>query len=517
MTAAPAFLADDPRFAAMIEALADGAPVERIDTHGAAVFLAGDRAYKIKRPVAFPYMDLSTPARRLAAAEAEVRLNRRTAPALYLGLAPVRDNGRSLSLGAVGDPVPDGGECVVVMVRFDQATLFDRLAQADGLTDGLVMGLAEEIAAFHAGAETIADRGGAAEMTWVAEENLDELLARTDVLDPATLGRLAARTRAALGRLAPVMDARLAQGFVRHCHGDLHLRNVCLVEGHPTIFDALEFNDALAVTDTMYDLAYMLMDLVHRGLRPSACLLLNRYLEMTEDDGGLALLPFFMSVRAAVRAKVSLSMAAVQHDAAASDGFVADARDYLALAAGCLEPVRPVIAAVGGLSGSGKSTVARALAPLLDPAPGAVVLRSDVIRKHLMGVDDLETLGAEGYRPEVSAQVYDRLIERSRAVAEAGFSAIADATFTREDGRAALAAAAAAAGVPFHGIWLDADRATLVARVAARTGDPSDADAAVVARQLDEDLGTIDWSRHDARQPARDTAASIAARIRGAT
>ncbi len=511
------FIADDPRFAAMMQRLAEGRPVQRIDTHGAAVFLAGDRVYKIKRPVAFPYMDFSTPAKRRAACLAEVRLNRRTAPTLYLGVAPIEARGDALKLGRVEAPVPEGAECVVVMTRFDQSTLFDRLAVKGKLETPLVMGLADAIARFHADAEVITDRGGAKEMHWVAEENLDELRPRVDVLDADALTRLDAATHAAVDRLAPVMDARLADGFVRHCHGDLHLRNVCLVDGTPTLFDALEFDDTLAVTDTMFDLAYVLMDLVHRDLRAEACLLLNRYLEETEDDDGLALLPFFMSVRAAVRAKVSLSMAAVQRDSAEAETLHDDARAYLAVAVDCLADVAPVIAAVGGLSGSGKSTVARALAPLLDPAPGAVVLRSDVIRKRLLGVDDLTRLGAEGYRPEVSRQVYDRLVTRAAAIARRGFSVVADATFTKPEGRAALAAAASAAGVPFHGVWLDADAVTLIARVTARTGDPSDADADVVRLQLDEDVGAIDWRREDARQPADDIARAVADDIRDAS
>lgn len=512
MTEDPSFIADDPRFERMIAELA-GDTVERIDTHGAAVFLAGDRAYKIKRPVAFPYMDLSTPAKRRAACEAEVRLNRRTAPALYLGVAPLHDRGSTLSLGEPGDPLSDDGECVVVMARFDQDTLFDRLATHGALNDAHVMGLAEAIAAFHGEAEVFTDRGGAQEMGWVAEENLDELLQRTDVLDPRVLKTLAQRTRKALDSAVPTMDARLAAGFVRHCHGDLHLRNVCLVDGAPTLFDALEFDNSLAITDVMYDLAYVLMDLLHRDLRAAACLLLNRYLEMTEDDAGLALLPFFMSVRAAVRAKVSLSAAAVQADDAARDAALDDARAYVTLAVSCLAPASPVMVAIGGFSGSGKSTVARALAPHLDPGPGAVVLRSDVMRKRLMGVGDLERLDAAGYAPEVSQRVYARLVDRAAAVAKSGFSVVADATFTKPEGRVAVAAAAKTAGVPFVGAWLDADAATLTARVAARANDPSDADAAVVRHQLAEDVGQIDWRRHDASAAPADTARAIAETI----
>jgi len=220
-----------------------------------------------------------------------------------------------------------------------------------------------------------------------------------------------------------------------------------------------------------------------------------------------------MSVRAAVRAKVSLSMAAVQTEPSATATCRTEAKDYLQRAIDFLAPVTPRIVAIGGLSGSGKSTVARALAPFLTPAPGAVVLRSDVIRKTLLGIGDLAPLGPDGYAPAVSQQVYDILIARSRSIAANGLSVIADATFTKPKGRAALADAAAAAGVTLAGFWLEADAATLVARVAARRNDPSDADAEVVRRQLAEDLGTIAWTHVDATQPAAKIAEDIVARI----
>lgn len=514
MTPEQEFIADDPRIVAAIREAAHDGQLERIDTHGAAVFLAGAFAYKIKRPVAFPYMDLSTPQKRRAACEAEIRLNRRTAPGIYLGIAPLRRDSESLTIGAVGDPITAGDECVVVMRRFDQSTLFDRLASRGRLDTDMVVGLAEAIATFHGRAEVVGKRGGAKEMRWVVEENIEELFPRADVFAADDLERLAARTRAAMDRLAATMDERMGAGFVRHCHGDLHLRNVCMFEGVPTIFDALEFNDALAVTDTMYDLAYVLMDLLHRGLAVQATALLNRYLERFSDDQGLALLPLFMSVRAAIRAKVSLSMADVQSDPSAAESLRNDAKDYLARAIGFLEPRAPVMVAVGGLSGSGKSTVARALAPHLAPAPGAVVLRSDVIRKALMGVGETERLGPAGYTREVSQRVYDAVVNRAERIAAAGFSVVADATFTKAAGRTAIADAAARVGCPFTGYWLDADPGTLVARVDARTNDPSDADGVVVRRQLADDIGDLDWTRIDGRRAAAAIADEIANSVR---
>ena len=440
-------------------------------------------------------------------------MNRRTAPEIYLGLAPLLTEGSLWSLGDLGAPVGAQDECVVLMRRFDQNTLFDRLAEKGRLEDDLMVGLAERIAAFHDDAAVVKDRGGAREMRWVAEENLEELTARDDIFDLSDLAQLRDRTMHAIVRFEGLMDQRMAQGFVRHCHGDLHLRNVCLVDGHPTIFDALEFNEALAITDTQYDLAYVLMDLLHRNHRRQASLLLNRYLERRPDHNGIALLPFFMSVRAAVRAKVSVSMAAVQHERASAAALFDEARDYLRRAVGFLDPARPIVVALGGFSGSGKSTVGRALAPLLSPAPGAVILRSDVMRKTLLGIDDLTRLGPEGYTPAVSQQVYDQLFAGAEVVAQSGFSVIADATFTQAEGRTAIAQHVAAIGVPFIGFWLDADRKTLVNRVTARQGDASDADAEVVEHQLKSEIGPLDWTRVDARRPAAEIAEEIARRV----
>jgi aminoglycoside phosphotransferase family enzyme/predicted kinase len=514
MNGVPAFIADDPRFANMIATAAGSDRIERIDTHGAAIFLAGSHAYKIKRPVQFPYMDLSTPSKRRAACAAEIRLNRRTAPQIYLGLAPVADVGERLVLGEVDAPIDADAECVVVMRQFDQATLFDRLAASDQLSDGLVVGLAERIAAFHDEAEVLSDRGGGAQaMRWVAEENLEELTEWAKVLDPQDVAQLRMLTIGALDRLSSLMDTRLADGHVRRCHGDLHLRNVCLIDGTPTLFDALEFNESLAITDTQYDLAYVLMDLLHRDRRVQANFLLNRYLERRPDYEGLALLPFFMSVRASVRAKVSLSMSAVQTSDSSSLALQDEANDYLRWAIAILSPVQPRAIAIGGFSGSGKSTIARALAPMLEPAPGATTLRSDVIRKSLLGVDDHTRLGSKGYGADVSRQVYEILIDRAETTVRGGFSAIGDATFTKAEGRDAFAQAVEACGVRFFGFWLDADQETLVSRVTSRTGDPSDADAEVVRRQLDAGVGELDWVHLDANRSAVDIAADIATRV----
>lgn len=482
--------------------------VERIDTHGAIVFLAGDRAHKVKRAVKYPYMDFSTLDRRKLACEREIALNRRTAPDLYLTAEPiVRALDGALQIGGPGETV----EWLVLMRRFDQDGLCDRLAQRGLLTPALARTLAEEVASLHDTAEVLsggkAKGGGAAGMRAVIDENAAEFAERP-ALFPGS-DKLAAATTRALDSVAELLDARLAAGLVRRCHGDLHLRNICVIEEHPTIFDCIEFNDAIACIDVFYDLAFLLMDLDHRGLRPLANLVLNRYLQVRDDIGGLATLPLFLSVRAAVRAKVSISIADIQTEKSAKERLHAEARAYLAKAKQYLAPARPRLVAIGGLSGTGKTTLARELAPRIEPAPGAMHLRSDVLRKRLAGVDEFTRLPTEAYTAEASAQVYAALIKDAGTALNAGHSVVVDAVYARPQERAAIEDLACACGVHFAGIWLEAPETTLIERVTQRRGDASDATAPVVRTQQTYDLGEIKWTRIDATASLDDMAAQV--------
>ncbi len=516
---------------AVIAFLADpathgGAPVERFDTHGAVVVAAGDRALKLKRAVAFPYMDFSTLERRERACRAEVAINRRTAPELYLGLAAViRTAAGELRLGEpIGpaeDPAADVGEIldwVVVMRRFDQSALFDRLARSGALTPELIERLAEALAALHQGAERRAGGDAAAALRWVVDENLAEFQERPGLFPAGRVARLEALSRAALDRAGPLLDRRGEAGQVRRCHGDLHLGNVVLIDGRPTLFDAIEFNDSLAVIDVLYDLAFLLLDLFHQGLGGLANRALNRYLEITGDIEGLAAMPLFLSTRAAVRAKVGASIAEAQADPAAAARQRSIALAYFDAALTLLGPPPARLVAIGGLSGTGKTVAARGLAPDLGAAPGAVILRSDVIRKQLWGVAEQERLPPQAYRREVTARVYDELMRRTARVLATGHAAIADAVFADPAERGAIAQVAHAAGIPFAGLWLSALETVLKQRVAARAAaagrrDASDADAAVVAMQQGFTLGALDWQRIDAGGPLAATLAAARAAL----
>jgi len=476
--------------------------VDTAETHISIVFLAGEHAYKLKRAVTFPYLDFSTPELRHAACEAELALNRRTAPHLYVEVPAIsrRPDG-SIAWGNEGTPL----DCVVIMRRFDQAKLFDRLARAGELSAPLMRELAAHIAEFHRDAEPRPDHGGAAVMREITTTNLRILRDRHAAgFDDAQIAALEARIGEQLACVGPLLDARRARGKVRRCHGDLHLRNICLYDGKPLIFDCIEFSEPIASIDVLYDLAFLSMDLSHYGEGPFANLLLNRYLDLTGEDDGLAAMPVFMALRAVIRAHVTASAAEHMPGGERAAAF-ADARRYAEAAAAMLQPRAAGLVAIGGLSGSGKSSLGARLAPELGIAPGARVLRSDVLRKRRFRLMPEERLPPEAYRPEVTAEVYHELGERAAAALKAGYAAVIDAVTLRAEERRAFAEVAAKAGVPFTGLWLDASPETMRARIGTRQADASDASPEVLDQQLQADPGPLDWIRIDASGDPEET------------
>ena len=462
-----------------------GEAPRRIDTHGSVVFLAGARAYKLKREVAFSYMDFSTPARRAASCRAELEANRRMAPQLYLGVLAVVRRGGALALVPDAEAGEDEAlDHVVAMRRFPEGSELDALAAAGRLDAPIVRRLAAVVARFHGAAEPVPGFGGAAGLAAVATENRREFAREAAVLDPALAAEADALCVAELGRLAPLLDARAASGHVRRCHGDLHLGNVCLLEGAPVPFDAIEFNPSIANVDTLFDLAFLLMDLELRGSRALSGACLNAYLEILPEVDGLAALPAMMALRAGIRAHTRAAASRAQRDGARRAAMEEDARRHLRALAGFLDAPAPRLVAIGGLSGTGKSTLARGLAPGLHSAPGGVVLRSDALRKELAGVAPEEKLGAEHYTAERSRLVYATLLARAAGILRAGRSVVLDAVFQREEEREAAAAVARAAGCRFDGLWLEADRGTAAARIALRRDDASDATVAILDQQL---------------------------------
>jgi uncharacterized protein len=483
-----------------------GAPVRRIDTHSAAVFLAGDRVFKIKRALRYPFLDFSTLPKRKAACEAELEINRIFAPAIYLGLVPVtKEKSGALRLGGNGETV----EWAVEMRRFDETKTLDHLADAHAIDLALADKLARAVAETHRHIPVLDGTPWIEALSSYVEQTNAAFRADPDLFDSARTEVLNRDMRHAFDRLRPLLAARSAEGMVRRGHGDLHLGNVVLIDGDPVLFDAIEFSPLIAAGDVLYDLAFLLMDLVERGLAAAANVVLNRYLAETRrpsDLDALAALPFFMALRAAIRASVTASRAAVA-EPRDRDEARASAGRYFTLACRLIRPARPVLVGIGGLSGTGKSRLARTLAPELEPAPGAIVLCSDVERKALAGRREDERLPADAYRPENSARVYAALVEKAERVIAAGYTAIVDAVFARQEERNALRSIAKAQGVSFHGMFLTADITARIARVGARRADASDANEAVVRAQESYEMEANDWTHVDASGTPESTLA----------
>ena len=485
-------------------------PVGRIDTAGAVVFLAGAEVYKVKRAVKFPFMDLSTLDKRREACEAEIEVNRASAPQIYLTALPITRHGSTLALGGDGEIV----EWAVHMRRFDENATLDRIADRGGVSDAIIDKLALAVRNMHARAP-LRDAARAAHALETYIEQNDAAFAQwPDLFDLARARKLTHDLRLAFAVLRPILLKRGEAGFVRRCHGDLHLSNIVLIEGEPTLFDAVEFSDEIASGDVLYDLAFLLMDLEERGLRGSANRLFNRYLAPEPPDAltGLAGLPLFLSLRAAIRAKVEAA-GAERLEGERRDAARALARRYFDRAVEFLGYAPARLVAVGGLSGVGKSALAGALAPEIGRAPGALWLRSDVERKAMFGVEETDRLPASAYSGDVTRAVYQRVIDKARIALRAGQAVLIDATFATAAERSAAAQVAAEVGVGFAGLFLDAPLAMRLERIGLRQRDASDADADVARRQTAEPLGEKGWAALPASGSLSDTTALARARL----
>jgi aminoglycoside phosphotransferase family enzyme/predicted kinase len=468
---------------------------------------------KVKRAVALPFLDYSTLAKRKAACAAELEVNRAFAPELYRRVVAItRDAHGRLALDGDGEVI----EWAVEMSRFDENQTLDHVAEVDGIDDALAQKLAAMVAAMHAGAPVVDAGAWLAALKKFLDQNATAFREAPELFPPAPAMKLDQAARAAFERLHPLLIARGRRGLTRRGHGDLHLGNIALLEGRPLPFDAIEFDPNVAAGDVLYDLAFLLMDLLERDLGRAANIVMNGYfarLDRPDDLDGLAALPFFLSLRAAIRAKVTAARrqyAEPKQQAALAES----AKSYFRLAVELLSPPPPMLIAIGGLSGTGKSSLARELAPYLAPAPGALWLRSDVERKNLFGVAETERLPPDAYRDEVGVKVYNVVTDKAAHIIDAHHSVIVDAVFARPDERAAIAAVAASAGAAFRGLFLEADLETRLHRVGTRRLDASDATAAVALQQESFALGTMEWIEIDASGSLPETLERARAAIR---
>jgi aminoglycoside phosphotransferase family enzyme/predicted kinase len=481
-----------------------GAPVETVVTHISRVYLAGDRALKLKRAVRTNYLDFGSVAARERFCRREIEVNA-AAGALYRGVRPVLRAGDGFRLGALGETCAEAVDWVVEMARFDRGHELDRLLGAGAFDLRLADRVADAVAAMHEAAPRAA--------AWTEPgPRIDQIAAAVADGAPALAGAAqgwAAAARAEAGRIRRLLAARGRAGRVRRCHGDLHLGNVVAIDGAPTPFDAIEFAEDIARIDVAYDLAFLLADLAARGRPDLGGAILSRWCEATDDHAALGALPLFLSMRHAVLALVAAARAKPDIAAARLAGACA------ALAA----PRRPALLAVGGLSGAGKTTLARALAPALGGPLGAVLLRSDSARKRLLGLAPETPAPPSAYGPQMSAAVHARLFRQAGRALRAGAAAALDATFLDPAVRAAAQALARRHGVAFHGLWLSLPVETAAARAGARRGDASDATPAVARAQAasrDASPAPEGWVRIDASGGPEATEAAARAALGGA-
>jgi len=464
--------------------------IEHLQTHISDVLLTGAYAYKLKKPLDLGFLDFSTLDKRRHYCEEELRLNRRLAADLYLAVLPVTGEPAHPRLGGEGPVL----EYALQMRQFDQSGLLDRLAASGELADRHVDELANLVARFHAqlpGAPERSEYGTPAAVMAPALQNFAQLRPLLDdEQDRERLDRVQRWTEAQHGSLAALFERRRQDGFVRECHGDLHLANMVLIDDHVRIFDCIEFNPALRWIDVMNEVAFVAMDLLQRRQARFAWRFLDRYLQLTGDYGGVPLLRYYMVYRALVRAKVA-AIRARQQDVPelTRQTLLQRTCAHIELAAELSSAPPPLLIILHGLSGSGKTRLSQMLLEQI----GAIRIRSDVERKRLHNLpataETASALEAGMYAASASAATYERLRELARSILTGGLTTIVDAAFLRREQRDRLRSLAQELGLPFAIAHAEASEATLRRRIAMRAATQLDASEATI-EVLDHQLKT---------------------------
>ena len=480
----------------LIEGLLDPAayphptgPIKLVETHISWVFLTGDYAYKLKKPVSLGFLDFSTLQARRSCCQEELRLNGRFAPELYLASVPITGPVNRPQVEGAGEPI----EWAVKLRQFNESDQLDRLLEAGKLSPADCEQLAVEIAGVEdrlAVADPQQPWGSPQLFLSTVELNLEQLISAR----PETAGRaeqLRGWLAAELAARAGLLEARRQAGKVRECHGDLHLANIVMHKGRPVAFDGIEFNESLRWIDVANDVAFLVMDLHARGRPDLAAHVTSGWLEATDDHAAAAVMPLFAVYRAIVRAAV----AAIRRKQASEAGNQTvvvkmdhESDRYLDLADHLASPRQPRLFVTSGISGSGKTTVAGQVIERC----GAVRVRSDVERKRLAGLRPTERPADDAatawlYSAAMTEQVYRRLVELAGLLLDAGQSVVVDATCLRRAQRAVFTELAAVKQVPLTWLVCELPLAELDRRIAARQAagdDASDASAAVARNQL---------------------------------
>ena len=460
-------------------------PIQLLQTHISFVLLTGSYAYKVKKPMNFGFLDFSTLEKRKYFCEEELRLNRRLAPKLYLSVLPIieKDGKYGFDKTGTGTAV----EYAIAMPEFLQADLLIEMFGSGRLTADHVKQIGEQLAAFHQQAETNDHINSFGTMEAVRAVANDNYACTEKYIGIAQTDDQLAQNRKFTEQFfvdnAALFSDRIAKGKVRECHGDVHLKNICLYQDKIQIFDCIEFNEPFRNSDVLYDAAFLLMDLQFRGRRDLANIFLNTYLERTGDYEGVVLLPLHCSMRAYIRAKVtSFLLDDPNIPTEVKDNAKTEASAYYKLAWEYTQPKQGKLILMSGISGSGKSTTAKAIASEQD----AIYLRSDAIRKQLAGIDLMQRGSDDIYTPEMTAKTYARLTELGVLLASKGFTIILDAKYDRISLRSEAIAAAKAQNIPCEIIYCTASMEVLQQRLrdrAAANNDIADATVELLASQ----------------------------------
>ncbi|MFT6558251.1 AAA family ATPase [Sneathiella sp.] len=463
-------------------------PVEVIETHGATVLLGPTVALKIKKAVHFDHMNYSTLSQRKYFCDKEVAINQNGARGLYHGVIALYRSNEEFSL----TPSQEIVEYAVKMQRFPKGSRLDERVQTGNFPVVIQDKLSDTLASFHLKAEIIDDSAKIPTFATVIEQNFHQL----DHFCPELLSQDAVDDfRENLindaDRLSPLFQKRQQDGWIRAGHGDLHLQNICVLNDQPLLFDAIEYQDDFVISDVLYDVAFLIMDLWYRDQKMPANRIFNRYLgkigwttSVTPLEA-LQALPFFMSMRAGIRTHVAGNRyrQAAQPDQKAV--LSEQTKSLFEAACAYQRSDRPSLIAIGGYSGSGKSTLAERLAPEIGTtAPGAIRLRSDVLRRQLIDWDDYSPMPQWAYTPQMSEKTYSLMARNARAILQAGHSVIVDAVLDRPTDQQQFKELAASLNVPFHGLWLSVNKDNMKDRINKRTRDASDATVDILDKQL---------------------------------
>ncbi|AZD24520.1 hypothetical protein C4K22_5458 [Pseudomonas chlororaphis subsp. aurantiaca] len=454
-----------------------------IETHISWVLLTGPYAYKLKKPVNFGFLDFTGLEARGHFCGEELRLNQRLTDDLYLEVLPITGTVDAPQIAGDGPVI----EYALKMRQFPQSQLLSTLQANGELTTAHIDEMARQIARFHLDAPRVpaAHEAGTPESVMEpVRQNFEQIHPfLSDKADLQQLEALQAWAESSFERLKPLFAQRKAEGFIRECHGDIHLGNATLIDGKVVIFDCIEFNEPFRFTDVYADAGFLAMDLEDRGLKCLARRFISQYLEQTGDYQGLELLNFYKAYRALVRAKVALFSMPADASPMQRATALRQYRNYANLAESYSTIPSRFLAITSGVSAVGKSHVAMRLVEAL----GAVRLRSDVERKRLFGEQQVQNdLNVGIYNAQANTATYDRLHELAGIVLRAGFPVVIDATYLKRDQRDAAAKVAEATGTPCLIIDCNAPQAVIASWLAQRQADrndPSDATLAVIEQQ----------------------------------